>query len=159
MKRRAPKTVDPWLDLAEDAAQAEPESEADLERALTALARGNRLVVGPWRGEVGHEVVCWIPFPRWAGDRFGIDPGCVTAISRGGVAPWYEGVRSDYADEPRDGGTILSPELAWTVYEWYRSGRGGDPETRRPTDLRAISEAGGGPGDGRGVAAHPGRGA
>lgn len=56
------------------------------------------LIAGPWYGEVGHEVLHWIPFLRWVKKRFGLNPSRVCAISRGGVASWYRGIADHYAD-------------------------------------------------------------
>jgi hypothetical protein len=53
---------------------------------------------GPWLGEVGFELLYWIPFLRWAVSEF---PGlrCRLAIqSRGGVTSWYEGLPAHYVD-------------------------------------------------------------
>ena len=60
------------------------------------LARGDApILVGPWTGEVGFELLYWAPFVRRAIERFGIDPARVTVLSRGGTASWYgvDGVR------------------------------------------------------------------
>ena len=56
------------------------------------------LIVGPWYGEVGHEVLHWIPFLRWVQERFFLDSSRICAISRGGVASWYRGIADQYAD-------------------------------------------------------------
>ena len=47
------------------------------------------ILVGPWVGEVGFEVLYWVPFVRWAAQEFHIDPARLVAISRGGTAGWY----------------------------------------------------------------------
>jgi hypothetical protein len=96
----------------------------EVERELERLAAGDgAIVAGPWHGGIAEELLYWIPFLRWARDRFGIDPARVTAVSRGAVGLWYEGVCSTYAEEVGSG-TKLSPDLARTVYERYRSGAG-----------------------------------
>jgi hypothetical protein len=53
------------------------------------------VLIGPWTGEVGFELLYWAPFVRWAVDKFRIDPARVTLLSRGGTASWYgiEGAR------------------------------------------------------------------
>jgi hypothetical protein len=43
------------------------------------------ILVGPWRSEVGFEVLYWIPFLQ----SLGIDPSRLIPISRGGAAIWY----------------------------------------------------------------------
>lgn len=49
-----------------------------------------RILVGPWRGEVGFEVLYWIPFVRWLRHQSKTDPGRWAAYSRGGAAHWYQ---------------------------------------------------------------------
>jgi hypothetical protein len=61
-----------------------------LRRRLAALAADSRpILIGPWVGEVGFEVLYWVPFVRWAAHEFRIDPARLVAISRGGVSSWY----------------------------------------------------------------------
>jgi hypothetical protein len=55
-------------------------------------------VVGPWLGEVGFEVLYWIPFLHWLSERYGLGPENVTVVSRGGVAPWYDGLCDRYVE-------------------------------------------------------------
>src|SRR5262249_55933679 len=56
------------------------------------------LLVGPWLSEVGFELLYWVPFLRWAVDEFKLDPARLIAVSRGGVASWYQGIANDYCD-------------------------------------------------------------
>ena len=75
--------------------------EADrlVEETVTAIrAAGGRVVVGPWLGEVGFEVLYWIPFLHWLFERHGIDPAQATVVSRGGVEPWYHGLCGRYVE-------------------------------------------------------------
>ena len=65
--------------------------------AAIRAADGN-VVVGPWLGEVGFEVLYWIPFLHWLFEEHGIPTADVTVVSRGGVAPWYEGLAGRYVD-------------------------------------------------------------
>ncbi|MBM3819290.1 MAG: hypothetical protein FJW14_09795 [Acidimicrobiia bacterium] len=69
------------------------EHEFTRERVLRRLhhvaRRGTPLLVGPWTGEVGFELLYWAPFVRWAIHRFGVDPATVTLLSRGRTASWY----------------------------------------------------------------------
>lgn len=46
------------------------------------------ILVGPWRGEVGFEVLYWIPWIEKL-KKHGIDPARLIPISRGGAAVWY----------------------------------------------------------------------
>lgn len=63
----------------------------EIERQLSALARSSRpILAGPWLGEVGFELLYWIPFVRWFRARYEISPDRLIAVSRGGGArAWY----------------------------------------------------------------------
>ena len=66
---------------------------------LHRLARSGRpIIAGPWLGEVGFEILYWVPFLRWAIQEFAIDPRRVIAISRGGPSSWYRDVAGRYID-------------------------------------------------------------
>jgi len=66
---------------------------------LSRVARSGRpVIVGPWTGEIGFELLYWIPFVRWATEKFGIAPERITVISRGGTRDWYRGIAHHYAD-------------------------------------------------------------
>ena len=70
-----------------------------LRRELEKTAAGSGpIIIGPWTGEVGFELLYWIPFVRWACAEFGIDSQRVIVISRGGVASWYGVPQDQYAD-------------------------------------------------------------
>lgn len=78
---------DPWIE------------QRAVERELAALARGtDPIVVGPWLSEVGYEVLYWRPFLTWMADRYRIAPERLVAVSRGGVAKWYEGIAGQYVE-------------------------------------------------------------
>lgn len=66
------------------------------------LARAGRgsgpVLVGPFVGEIGFELLYWIPLLRGLLARHGIAPERVTAISRGGAEPWYAGIAEGYVD-------------------------------------------------------------
>lgn len=80
---------------------------ARLAKDLGRLAAGSdTIVVGPWLGEVGFELLYWVPFLRWFADRFNVPPQRLLIVSRGGTAPWYEPFASRY----RDIFDYLSPE-------------------------------------------------
>ena len=47
-------------------------------------------MAGPWLGEVGFELLYWIPFLRWFAERYEISAERIIAVSRGGsAAAWY----------------------------------------------------------------------
>jgi hypothetical protein len=68
------------------------------EAAAAIEAAGGRTVIGPWLGEVGFEVLYWIPFLHWLFERYRIARERVTVVSRGGAEPWYDGLGGRYVD-------------------------------------------------------------
>ncbi len=63
------------------------------------MLRGDgRIIAGPWLGEVGWEVLYWIPLLRWCVSRWPELSERLVIVSRGGVAAWYEGVADTYVD-------------------------------------------------------------
>ena len=74
-------------------------TERCLKRVLARATSGRRsIIVGPWTSEVGYEVLYWLPFLRWAMDRYAVDAERLIALSRGGVAMWYEGIAERYVE-------------------------------------------------------------
>jgi hypothetical protein len=70
-----------------------------LRRELAAMAkRGAPIVAGPWLGEVGFELLYWVPFLRWCAERLTVDPERFIVISRGGTESWYRPFAARYAD-------------------------------------------------------------
>jgi hypothetical protein len=68
-------------------------------RRIGELLRHDRpIVVGPWTGEVGFELLYWVPFVRWVVNTYGIAPERLLVVSRGGVSSWYGGLAGRYAD-------------------------------------------------------------
>lgn len=76
----------------------ELKEERVLDRLVRAGRSGGPVLVGPWTGEVGFELIYWVPFVRWALGHAGIDPARVTVVSRGGTAAWYDGLARHYVD-------------------------------------------------------------
>ena len=62
------------------------------------LAEDRPIVAGPWLGEVGFEVLYWLPFLSWAVAQYPELGERLTALSRGGVSGWYEPVAVRYLD-------------------------------------------------------------
>jgi hypothetical protein len=72
---------------------------ARLRRDLEAMvARPEPIIAGPWLGEVGFELLYWVPFLRWVAERFRIDPTRMAVMSRGGTASWYRPFAECYFD-------------------------------------------------------------
>ena len=70
-----------------------------LERNLAALASGSETIVaGPWLGEVGFELLYWVPFVRWFAERFHVAPERFLIVSRGGTAAWYRPFAANYRE-------------------------------------------------------------
>jgi hypothetical protein len=68
-------------------------------RIIDKLHHGTKpLIVGPWLSEVGFEILYWLPFLRWVKTYRNFDPERLIIVSRGGVAPWYEGIGARYID-------------------------------------------------------------
>jgi hypothetical protein len=59
-------------------------------RRAALLGRSERpIVVGPWCGEVGFELLYWVPFVRWMVERARIDGDRLIVVTRGGASVWY----------------------------------------------------------------------
>jgi hypothetical protein len=68
-------------------------------RRIEQLRRHDRpIIVGPWTGEVGFELLYWIPFLRWTIAKYGLDPGRLIVVSRGGTGSWYGAIAGRYID-------------------------------------------------------------
>ena len=66
---------------------------------LARLARGRGpIVAGPWLGEVGFELLYWIPFLAWFAERFEVSRERLIVLSRGGTRDWYAHIASRYYD-------------------------------------------------------------
>jgi len=80
--------------------------EAELELAeqrvidrLDRMRRGSQpIIIGPWTGEIGFELLYWAPFVRWAVEKFDLPPERLVVVSRGGTASWYDLTNSRYLD-------------------------------------------------------------
>ena len=79
------------------AAQQQPDRH--LFEALDQMARSGRpILVGPWIGEIGFELLYWIPFVHWVRANWQLAPEREVIVSRGGVESWYGRDGSDYLD-------------------------------------------------------------
>jgi hypothetical protein len=61
-------------------------------------ASGRRIIVGPWTGEVGFELLYWIPFVDWMRNEWSVPAERLMVVSRGGVGSWYGVGADNYAD-------------------------------------------------------------
>lgn len=66
---------------------------------LGRLVRGNGpIIAGPWLGEVGFELLYWVPFLAWFAERYAVPRDRFVVLSRGGTAGWYQDIASRYHD-------------------------------------------------------------
>lgn len=56
------------------------------------------IVLGPWLGEVGFELLYWIPFLRWVLVDVGMSRDRLVVVSRGGCAHWYADLADVYVE-------------------------------------------------------------
>ena len=109
-----------------------------VERQLSAFARDAQpIVVGPWLGEVGFELLYWIPFLRWFAERYEIPAERLIAVSRGGsAAAWYV----TFAARSYDVLSFMSPD-DFRRRNHDRSGRFGEQKqvAATPLDEEIIS--------------------
>lgn len=72
---------------------------ARVQAQLARLARSSGpIVAGPWLGEVGFELLYWIPFLAWFAERFDVPPERLVVLSRGGTRDWYAQIAARYYD-------------------------------------------------------------
>jgi len=68
-------------------------------KALARIANSDRpIIVGPWLGSIGDELLHWIPMLRWAQQTYDLDPKRFVVVSRGGVESWYGELAHRYVD-------------------------------------------------------------
>jgi hypothetical protein len=56
------------------------------------------VIIGPWTGEVGFELIYWIPFVRWVLRTYQIAADRLWVVSRGGTRAWYGEIAARYVD-------------------------------------------------------------
>ena len=115
---------------------------------------------GPWSGEVGFELLYWVPFVHWFRQKYDVDPRRLIVLSRGGVNSWYSHISARYVetfsyvstDAFREATEIVKKQRALTPFDvklLRRVVRGGRPRARAPAasggdvqDLLGVLEAG-----------------
>jgi hypothetical protein len=70
----------------------------DRARLGRTLRSGTPLLVGPFVGEVGYELLYWRPFVRRLLRTHGVDAERVTVVTRGGAGAWYADVAARSID-------------------------------------------------------------
>jgi hypothetical protein len=73
--------------------------ERRLRRRLARVEKTDRpVIVGPWTGEVGFELLYWVPFVTWALRTARVAPERIIIVSRGGPRSWYAHLGGRYLD-------------------------------------------------------------
>ena len=67
-------------------------------KSFAARGFSGELVLAPWLGEIGYEVLYWIPFLNQMAEKGAIDKSRLTVISRGGVREWYKDIADNYIE-------------------------------------------------------------
>ncbi len=71
----------------------------EVRELVTLLGRSGRpIIAGPWLSETGFELLYWIPFLAWAKAYGNLTDEQLVVISRGGAAPWYTHLTTNYED-------------------------------------------------------------
>jgi hypothetical protein len=68
------------------------------------------IVIGPWTGELGFELIYWIPFVDWVRHQWSLDPARLMIVSRGGVEAWYQTERAAGAGRYADIFSFVPPD-------------------------------------------------
>jgi len=75
------------------------EREQYLRNRMARIVRSDLpIVIGPWTGEVGFELMYWIPFLQGLRQTYPLETSRLIVISRGGVRAWYGHVGGDYVE-------------------------------------------------------------
>lgn len=103
-----------------------------LGRALAAVQGDGEVLVGPWTGEVGFELLYWIPFLNWLAEQA---PGGrrMVVVSRGGAAPWYWHLTTRYVDVL----DLVTPEQ----FREQTAGKKKQYDRQRPFDQELLALA------------------
>jgi hypothetical protein len=110
--------------------------EAAVERAAR---EGRPLLCGPFLGEVGYELLYWIPFLRRLVRELGVERDRVTVITRGGADVWY----CDFAAHAVDLLELVPPERYLDELVGRRRREGHAKQLRvDPLDERLAASAG-----------------
>ena len=106
-----------------------------LERDLDAIVSvGGTIVAGPWLGEVGFELLYWVPFLRWFARRFAVAPERLVVVSRGGTASWYQPFAAGY----REIFDTVSPEEFRRLHDERIASNGEQKQTQVLTFERLL---------------------
>lgn len=62
------------------------------------IGESRKIVLGPWIGELGYELLYWIPFLRFLKSKGVFDNKECIVISRGGMQYWYSDICTEYIE-------------------------------------------------------------
>jgi len=110
----------------------EAAQQAALHRALRATRMQGDVIVGPWTGEVGFELLYWIPFLGWLAGQ-GVSGSRMVAVSRGGAGLWYRHLTTRYLDIL----DVMTPD----EFRERTSGKKKQHDDRNELDLELIERA------------------
>jgi hypothetical protein len=107
-----------------------------LRERMTRIVRSTLpIIVGPWTGEVGFELLYWIPFLQALREQYAIDPDRLIVVSRGGVSSWYAHVTRHYTE----GFDTVTPDAFREATEAMKKQR--NPRAFEKTLVRAAMRA------------------
>jgi hypothetical protein len=110
---------------------------ARTERALRRAGRtGEPVLLGPFLGEIGYELLYWLPFVRRALREAGVDRDRTTVVTRGGAGLWY----ADVAAHAVDVLELVPPESFLGRLEERRSAAGDAKQLRVEAFDRELVE-------------------
>lgn len=87
----------------------------------------SRLVLGPWDGTVEAEIVCWLPFVRWAAEYVALfaDRQALVVLTRDEAVAWYRdgaAVQTGVRAHTRRRDVIVPPDTLQRLWHAYRAG-------------------------------------
>src|SRR5438046_809661 len=69
-----------------------------MERVNDLVGDREHILAGPWLGEIGYELLYWIPYLRWLREGVAGFSERLTVCSRGGVDSWYADLTPRYIE-------------------------------------------------------------
>lgn len=84
--------------MSDEKGRTAPQHEYLLHRVRRLTDDREHVFAGPWGGEVGYELLYWIPFLRWLSREIPSLRGRLTVCSRGGVESWYADITDSYVE-------------------------------------------------------------
>lgn len=111
----------------------------EIRRRVRRLIEGeDNVLAGPWAGEVGYELLYWIPFLRWLTRAIPDLGERLTVCSRGGVESWYADISSRYVELFE----LMRPEQLANERAGEHPGRLSRAQLRRLTTAVGVKRGG-----------------